>query len=81
MVPQPMKKQRIRHDLQQQQHENQQPNNILNGDQPSQVLNYQLGKVDTNKLESLNWHLNTARGFPNTSGYLDHLCLQTRHPC
>ena len=27
-------------------------------------------KVDTNKLESLNWHLKTARGFPNTSGYL-----------
>ena len=37
-----MMKQRIRHDLQQQQHENQHPNNILNNDQRSQVLNYQL---------------------------------------
>ena len=42
MVPQPTMKQGIRHDLQQQQHENQHPNNIFNGDQPSQVLNYQL---------------------------------------
>ena len=42
MLPQPAKKQRIRHDLQQQEHENQYPNNISNGNQPSQVLNYQL---------------------------------------
>ena len=50
MVPQPMMKQRIRHDLQQQQHENQHPNSILNGDQLSQVLNYQLVKLtQTNK--------------------------------
>ena len=45
MVPQPMIKQRIRHDLQQEQHENQHPNNILNGYQPSQVLNYQLAEL------------------------------------
>ena len=37
-----MMKQRIRHDPQQEQHKNQQPNKILNGDQPLQVLNYQL---------------------------------------
>ena len=45
MVPQPMMKQRIRHDPQQEQHENQHPNNILSGDQPLQVLNYQLAKL------------------------------------
>ena len=42
MVPQPTMKQRIRQDPQQQQHENHYPNNILSGDQPLQVLNYQL---------------------------------------
>ena len=43
-------KQRLRDDLQQQEHENQQPNNILNGDQPLQVLNYQLVElIQTNK--------------------------------
>ena len=45
MVPQPTMKQRIRHDPQQEQHENQQPNNILSGDQTLQVLNYQLAKL------------------------------------
>ena len=50
MVPQPMMKQRTRHDPQQEQHENQHPNNILNGDQLSQVLNYQLAElIQTNK--------------------------------
>ena len=41
-VQQPTMKQRFRDDPQQQQHENQHPNNILSGDQPLQVLNYQL---------------------------------------
>ena len=45
MVPQLTIKQRIRHDSQQEQHENKQPKNILNGDQPLQVLNYQLEKL------------------------------------
>ena len=45
MVPQPMMKQRIRHDPQQEQYENQHPNNTLNGDQESQVLNYQLAEL------------------------------------
>ena len=38
-------KQRLRHVPQQQQHENQHLNNILSGDQPLQVLNYQLVKL------------------------------------
>ena len=38
-------KQGIRYEPQQEQHENQHPNNILNGDQPSQVLNYQLAEL------------------------------------
>ena len=43
-------KQRIRHDPQREQHENQRPNNILSGDQPPQVLNYQLDELkQTNK--------------------------------
>ena len=45
MVPQPMMKQRLRDDFQQQQHENHHSNNILSGDQPLQVLNYQLVKL------------------------------------
>ena len=74
MVPQPTMKQRIRHDPQQEQHENHHPNNILSGDQLLQVLNYQLEELkQTNKQESLNWHFSIAKGFPNTSGYLDHL--------
>ena len=81
MTPQPTMKQRSRHDLQQQQHENQHPNNLLNGDQAIPSVELSTGKVDTNKLESLNWHFNTARGFPNTSEYLDHLCPQTTYPC
>ena len=54
----------IRHDLQQQQHENQHPNNILNGDQALPSIELSTGKVDTNKLESPNWHLKTARVLP-----------------
>ena len=34
-----------RHDPQQQKYKNQQPNNILSGDQPLQVLNYQLEEL------------------------------------
>ena len=50
MVPLRMMKQRIRHDLKQKQHENHHLNNILSGDQPLQVLNYQLEKLkQTNK--------------------------------
>ena len=50
MVPQPRMKQRIRHDPQQEQHENHHPNNILSGDQLLQVLNYQLEELkQTNK--------------------------------
>ena len=45
MVPQPTMEQGIRLDLQQQQYENQYPNNILSGEQPLQVLNYQLVKL------------------------------------
>ena len=45
MVPQQMMKQRFRHDPQQQQHENEHSNNILSGDQPLQVLNYQLEEL------------------------------------
>ena len=40
-----MMKQRIRHDCQQEQHENHHPNNIFSGDQPLQVLNYQLEEL------------------------------------
>ena len=69
MVPQPTMKQRLKHNPHQQQHENYHPNNILSGDQPLQVLNYQLERVETNKLVSLNWHFNTAKGFPNITGY------------
>ena len=77
-----MMKQELRHIIKQQQYENQHPNNILSGDQPLQVLNYQLAKLkQTNKLESLNWHFNTAKGFPSTSGYLDHFYLKTTHLC
>ena len=39
------------------------------------------GTVDTKELESLNLHFSTAKLFPNTNGYLDHLWPQTRHPC
>ena len=39
------------------------------------------GKVETNKLESLNWHFNTSKGLPYKSGYLDHLYPQTTHLC
>ena len=43
-------KQRIRHDPQQEQHENYYPKNILSGDQPLQMLNYQLEELkQTNK--------------------------------
>ena len=42
---QPTMKQELRHVPQQQQHENQHPNNILSGDQPLQVLNYQLEEL------------------------------------
>ena len=45
MVPQPTMKQRLKYDPQQQQHENQHPNNILSGNQPLQVLNYQLEEL------------------------------------
>ena len=38
-------KQRIRYDLQQKKHKNRHLNNILNGYQPSQVLNYQLAEL------------------------------------
>ena len=44
-VKQSTMKQRLRHILQLQQHENQQPNNILSGDQPLQMLNCQLVKL------------------------------------
>ena len=50
MVPQTTMKQRIRHDPLQEQHENHHPNNISSGDQPLQVLNYQLEELkQTNK--------------------------------
>ena len=50
MVPQTMIKQRIRNDPQQKQYENHHPSNILSGDQPLQVLNYQLEELkQTNK--------------------------------
>ena len=50
MVLQPTMKQRLKHDPQQQQHENHHPNNILSSDQPLQVLNYQLEELkQTNK--------------------------------
>ena len=43
-------KQRLKYDSQQQQHENHHPNNILSGDQPLQMLNYQLEELkQTNK--------------------------------
>ena len=45
MVPQPTMKKSLKHDPQQQQHKNQHPNNILSGDQPLQVLNYQLEEL------------------------------------
>ena len=38
-------KQEPRYDPKQQQYENKHPNNILSGDQPLQVLNYQLEKL------------------------------------
>ena len=38
-------KQEPKHDPQQQQHENQHPKNILSGDHPLQVLNYQLEEL------------------------------------
>ena len=44
-VPQPTMKQRLIHDPQQQEQENYHPNNILSGDQPLQVLNYQLEEL------------------------------------
>ena len=40
-----MMKQRLRHVLQKKKHENQHLKNILSGDQPPQVLNYQLVKL------------------------------------
>ena len=45
MFPQPMMEQRIIQDPPLEQHKNQHPNNILSGDQPLQVLNYQLVKL------------------------------------
>ena len=44
-VKQPKMKQEPRYDLQQQQYENKHPNNILSGDQPLYVLNYQLEEL------------------------------------
>ena len=40
-----MKKQRHSHSYHKYEHEHQYPNNILSGDQPPQVLNYQLAKL------------------------------------
>ena len=80
-VQQPTMKQRLSHVSHEYKHVYQYPNNILSGDQPLQVLNYQLATFSTYKVESLNWQPNTAKGFPCTSGYLDHLCLHTIHPC
>ena len=48
-VQQPTMKLRLRYVLQMQQHENQHPNNILSGDHPLQVLNYQLVKLKQTK--------------------------------
>ena len=45
MVPQPTMKQRLKNYPQQQQHDNHYPNNILSGDQPLQVLSYQLEEL------------------------------------
>ena len=84
MVPQPTNEQRIRHDLQQQQHENQHPNNILNGDQPSQVLNYQLVKLtQTNKNLSIGISIQpedslTQVGTWTTCVYRQHIHVEPR---
>ena len=52
-VQQPTIKQEPRHDPQQQKHENQNPNNILSGDQPLQVLSYQLEELKQTNLNLL----------------------------
>ena len=62
-VQQLMMKQRLSNISHKYQHKYQHPNNILSGDQPLQVLNHQLEKGEINKIESPNWHPNTAKGF------------------